>query len=63
MDFNISLTEEQLNVVLRHLDAGPHREVRPLIDTIIAQAQQQAAKIQAPVEPPDAPDMAEGGTD
>lgn len=57
MDFNIKLSEEQLNVVLRHLDAGPHREVRPLIDAIIGQAQQQAATIPQPE-----PEFSEGGT-
>lgn len=59
MDFNIKLSEEQLNVVLRHLDAGPHREVRPLIDAIIGQAQQQAATI-PPTEVE--PELSEGGT-
>ena len=37
-----TLTAEQWDVVLRHLDAGQHRVVRPIIDSLMAQLQQQA---------------------
>lgn len=40
----LSFTLEQVNVILRHLDAGAHAQVRQLIDLIIAETnvQQQA---------------------
>ena len=40
----LSFSLEQINVILRHLDAGAHAQVRQLIDLIIAEtnAQQQA---------------------
>lgn len=53
--FSISLNLDQINAVLRQLDAGPHSVVRPLIDSIIQQvnAQQQARQAeQAPAAPP-----------
>ena len=37
-----TLTAEQWDAVLRHLDAGQHRIVRPIIDSLMAQMQQQA---------------------
>jgi hypothetical protein len=37
-----TLTQEQWNVVLGHLDAGQHRVVRPIIDSLVAQLQQQS---------------------
>lgn len=37
----LSFTIEQLNVVLRHLDAGQHGNVRQLIDYIVSEAQRQ----------------------
>lgn len=44
--FTLTLSAEQLNVILAHLDQGPHGKVRPLVDEVIRQvnAQQQAAK-------------------
>jgi hypothetical protein len=36
-----TLTQEQWNVVLGHLDAGQHRVVRPIIDSLMQQLQQQ----------------------
>lgn len=39
---NCTLTTEQWNVVLGHLDAGQHRIVRPIIDSLMAQLQQQS---------------------
>ena len=49
----LTFTLEQVNVILRHLDAGAHSQVRQLIDIIITEtnAQQQAealAKQNAP---------------
>ena len=38
----VNLTTEQWNVVLGHLDAGQHRIVRPIIDSLVAQLQQQS---------------------
>ena len=37
-----TLTQDQWNVVLGHLDAGQHRVVRPIIDSLVAQLQQQS---------------------
>ena len=34
-----TLTLDQWNVVLGHLDAGQHRIVRPIIDSLVAQLQ------------------------
>lgn len=49
MVFKFDLSEEQLNVILKHLDLGPHKEVRPVLDYLFssAQAQAQAAQAQA----------------
>jgi len=41
MDFKLILNTEQINIVLKHLDAGPHREVRALMDNIITQLRDQ----------------------
>lgn len=38
-----TLSVEQWNIVLGHLDAGQHRVVRPVIDSLVAQLQQQTA--------------------
>lgn len=50
--FTLNLSAEQLNVILAHLDQGPHGKVRPLVDEVIRQvnAQQQAAKGPAEAE-------------
>ena len=37
-----TLTQDQWNVVLGHLDAGQHRIVRPIIDSLVAQLQRQS---------------------
>ena len=37
------LTTDQWKVVLGHLDAGQHRVVRPIIDSLVAQLQRQSA--------------------
>jgi hypothetical protein len=37
-----TLTAEQWDAVLRHLDAGQHRVVRPVIDSLMAQLQRQS---------------------
>lgn len=50
-EFNVKFTREALNVVLGHLDNGPHREVRSIIDGIIAQINAQSK----PPEPPKPP--------
>ena len=39
--FVIPFTPEQLDVVFKHLDMGAHREVRGLIDYIVAHVQDQ----------------------
>lgn len=56
----LSFSLEQINVILRHLDAGAHAQVRQLIDLIIAEtnAQQQARMAPAP-----ATEESAGGTD
>lgn len=45
--FNFSFTMEQVNTILRHLDMGAHREVRQLVDTIIAETNRQQHEQQA----------------
>lgn len=47
--FTLTLSAEQLNVILAHLDQGPHGKVRPLVDEVIRQvnAQQQAREAAA----------------
>ena len=40
--FAPTLTAQQWEVVLQHLDMGQHRIVRPIIDSLMAQLQQQA---------------------
>ena len=47
--FQITLDIDQVNLVLRQLDAGPHNQVRQVFDSIIAQvnAQQQARQQEA----------------
>ena len=37
-----TLTAQQWDVVLQHLDAGQHRVVRPIIDSLVAQLQRQS---------------------
>jgi len=53
--FNFTFTMEQVNVILRHLDMGAHREVRPMIDLIITETnrQQQEQTPNVPVPPAD----------
>ncbi len=54
MDFNLKLTGDQINVILRLLDQGPHNQVRGVIDDIIGQVQRQevdARQAQATPEP------------
>ena len=55
LTFNI----EQVNTILRHLDAGAHAQVRQLIDNIINQTNAQAQAQQGMA----APQEAVGGTD
>jgi hypothetical protein len=38
----VQLTAEQWNVVLGHLDAGQHRVVRRIIDSLVAQLQRRS---------------------
>lgn len=51
--FTLTLSIEQINVILRSLDQGPHAQVRQLIDAIIAEVNAQQAK-QATVPEPEA---------
>jgi hypothetical protein len=37
-----TLTAEQWNAVMQHLDMGQHRVVRPIIDAMMQQLQQQS---------------------
>ena len=49
--FSLAMNMEQINALLRQLDAGPHNVVRPLIDSIIQQVNaQQQARAQAAQE-------------
>lgn len=56
----LSFSLEQINVILRHLDAGAHAQVRQLIDLIIAETNAQQ---QARMAPAQAADENVGGTD
>jgi hypothetical protein len=38
----VQLTAEQWNAVMQHLDMGQHRVVRPIIDSLVQQLQQQS---------------------
>lgn len=39
----ITLKTETVNAILSYLDHRPHREVRPLIDTILKESQESEA--------------------
>ena len=56
--FNFTFSMEQVNIILRHLDMGAHREVRPMIDLIITETNRQQQE-QSPNPTPPA-DPAEG---
>lgn len=56
----LTFSLEQVNVILRHLDAGAHAQVRQLIDQIITETNAQAQARQAETS---APSNAVGGTD
>ena len=56
----LTFSLEQVNVILRHLDAGAHAQVRQLIDQIINETNAQAQARQAETV---APSDAVGGTD
>jgi hypothetical protein len=45
--FNYTFSLEQVNTILRHLDMGAHRDVRQLVDTIIAETNRQQHEQQA----------------
>ena len=61
-----TLTTEQWNVVLGHLDAGQHHVVRPIIDSLVAQLHKQSAPERFSTQDehraiPDAPQEAHDG--
>lgn len=41
MNITLTFSIEQINVILQALDAGPHKEVRQLIDYILTEANAQ----------------------
>lgn len=41
MNFTLTLSIDEVNLILRSLDNGPHREVRPLFDRIISDVAMQ----------------------
>ena len=51
--FNFTFSMEQVNIILRHLDMGAHREVRPMIDLIITETNRQQQE-QSPNQTPPA---------
>lgn len=52
MQITLTFNIEQINVILHSLDNGPHKEVRPLIDFIITEANaQREAFAAAQVQP------------
>ena len=60
---DMSMDANSLNTLLGALGSGPHNFVRPIIDSILAQAkeQEEAAKAEQPAA--DAEVMEVGGTD
>lgn len=52
MKFVLELDLEQVNVILRQLDHGPHGLVRPLIDQLISDVAMQQAKAKAEASEP-----------
>lgn len=45
--FTYQLSLDDVNLILRHLDMGAHREVRPMIDRLIAETNRQQQEQQA----------------
>lgn len=41
MEFNLKLSADYVNVILRQLDVGQHNLVRPVIDSLLEQIRQQ----------------------
>lgn len=41
MEFKFTLSSDEINVVLRQLDQGPHNMVRKVIDALLAQIKEQ----------------------
>lgn len=60
MEFTFKLNEEQLNVIIKHLDMGPHKEVRGVLDYLIGNANAQAQAARDAMTPP--PDGAPSST-
>jgi hypothetical protein len=63
---DMSMDANSLNTLLGALGSGPHNFVRPIIDTVLAQAKEQeeaARAAQAAAEPTDVEVMQVGGTD
>lgn len=72
MNYNIklemSMDANSLNTLLGTLGSGPHNFVRPIIDTVLAQAKEQeeaakAAQANDTAEPTDVEVLEVGGTD
>lgn len=49
MNITLTLTIDQVNMILRCLDQAPHAQVRQLFDYIIAEASAQQQKAAQPV--------------
>jgi hypothetical protein len=62
MEFTFKLNEEQLNVIIKHLDMGAHKEVRGVLDYLIGNANEQAAKARESMMPAPTPDGAPSST-
>lgn len=62
MQFNLNLTIEQVNTILRALDQQPHSTVRQTIDYIISEVNAQQQVAQSP-QPAQTSNTAVGGTD
>ena len=46
MDFNIKLSAKHTQIVVDQLDLGIHKDVRPVIDILIAQVREQEKEAQ-----------------
>jgi hypothetical protein len=62
---DMNMDANSLNTLLGALGSGPHNFVRPIIDSILAQAkeQEEAARAEQAAEPTDVEVMQVGGTD
>lgn len=57
--FTFTFKRDQLDLILRHLDAGQHSVVRPVIDMLLQEANRQMAEHEQSLQSKKAPVEAE----